>query len=144
MLLRRTVLPLRTLAAHRVRREPTARPPACLSCSFLPASCRLPFQYVEGMEGSGERRLLVAATRVIKMRANAADAPYVVERAGPGEAHPAALHWEFELSYTRLEGVVPLAQRMMVASRLPAAEQEEFLQVCVPVGGCACGCGCCV
>lgn len=99
-------------------------------CAVLCGGCRLPFQFVEGMEGAGERRLLVTTTRVVKMRGNAADTPYVVERAGNGSApHPQPLQWEFELSYARLEGVMPLAQQMMVASRLPAAEQEEFLQV---------------
>jgi hypothetical protein len=82
------------------------------------------------LEGSGDRRLLVSATRVIKMRANAADAPYIVERAGRGAAqHPEPLLWEFELSYARLEAVMPRAQQMLLASRLPPAEQEEFLQV---------------
>ena len=88
--------------------------------------CRLPFQHVEGLEGAGERRLSVSASRLVKMRANAADAPYTVERSAAGSG---PLVWEFELSYATLEAVMPLAQQMMVASRLPAAEQDEFLQV---------------
>ena len=106
--------------------------------------CRLPFTYVEGLEGAGAQRLVLTASRVVKMRASAADAPYAVERAVPGHHHggaaahgsqaaepatPPAFHFEFELAYASLEGVMPLAQQMLVASRLPPAEQEEFLQV---------------
>ena len=97
---------------------------------------------MEGLEGSGDRRLVLTASRVVKMRANAADAPYVVAKAvasgpgpGPGQQpaggqHPAGdsgaaplFHWEFELAYARL------AQQMMVASRLPPGEAGDFLQV---------------
>ncbi|PRW57088.1 beach domain-containing [Chlorella sorokiniana] len=113
---------------------------------------RLPFQFVEGLEGSGDRRLVLTASRAIKMRANAADAPYVVAKAVAGGGggtgagggshaahgqaqHPAGdggapylFHWEFELSYARLEAVMPLAQQMMVASRLPPGEADDFLR----------------
>lgn len=118
-------------------------------------ACRLPFASIEGLEGSGDRRLVLTASRLVKMRANAADAPYVVEKAGQqaprsggGGGAPAGsaaqqqplqaaqqaqhghlFHWEFDLAYASLEGVMPLAQQMMVASRLPPGEQEEFLQV---------------
>jgi len=135
-----------------------------------PPTCRrLPFHCVEGLEGSGDRRLVLTTSRAVKMRANAADAPYVVAKAvagggggggsthaphstthgaahGPGQ-HPAGdgaphlFHWEFELSYARLEAVMPLAQQMMVASRLPPGEADDFLRVrlCVVVvdGGAA-------
>lgn len=109
---------------------------------------------MEGLEGSGDRRLVLTASRLVKMRANAADAPYVVAKAvagggsdsvahdphsrphgtAPGQGqHPAdgqpLFHWEFELSYARLEAVMPLAQQMMVASRLPPGEADEFLRV---------------
>lgn len=110
---------------------------------------RLPFACIEGLEGSGDRRLVLTASRLIRMRANAADAPYAVDKAGQaatggggGPPSPAVppqhtqqagqarlFHWEFDLAYATLEGVMPLAQQMMVASRLPAGEQEEFLQV---------------
>lgn len=133
------------------------RPCTCTSrpAFLLPAPLRLPFQYVEGLEGSGDRCLTLTASRLVKMRANAADSPYTVERAalpsgpaqggeqhrphsaggsgGSGEQHPGqqsgVFLWELELSYATLEGVMPLAQQMVLASRLPPVDQEEFLQV---------------
>lgn len=128
--------------------SPSLPPPPC-------TRCRLPFQFVEGLEGSGERTLTLTTTRLVKMRANAADAPYAVEKAverggaaaaggqhaagGSGQGgeggEGAAFSWEFELAYARLEGVMPLAQQMVVASRLPPGDREDFLQARRWAGG---------
>ena len=57
------------------------------------------------------------------MRPGAADAPYAADKPSAPSA------WGFELAYAGLEEFMPLAQQMLLASRMPPAEQEEFLEV---------------
>ena len=82
---------------------------------------RLPFQYLEQLEGIGRSDLAVVALRWYKMKGNAADEPYVYEKGRSSG-------WTFSLTYAALADFMPLAQRMLVASRLPPSEQETMLQ----------------
>jgi len=84
---------------------------------------RLPFVDIAGLEGhkSPEATIVVTAQKLIKMKANATDTPYMFERGGPSST------WSFKLPYACLEDVVPLAQQMMVASRLPHPDKEVLL-----------------
>lgn len=84
---------------------------------------RLPFVDIAGLEGhkSPGATIVVTAQRLVKMKANATDTPYVFER---GDASST---WSFKLLYASLEDVVPLAQQMMVASRLPHPDKEVML-----------------
>jgi WD40 repeat protein len=84
---------------------------------------RLPFVDIAGLEGhkSPGATIVVTAQRLVKMKANATDAPYVFERGGPSST------WSFKLPYASLEDVIPLAQQMMVASRLPHPDKEVLL-----------------
>jgi hypothetical protein len=83
---------------------------------------RLPFSHVQALEGRHGATVAVVAQRLVKMKANAADAPYAFERGAPSA-------WEFELAYGRMDDFMPLAQQMLVASRLGRVEQEAFLGV---------------
>ena len=80
---------------------------------------------VQGMEGHSERTFELTAQRWTRMKANAADVPFAFEK---GESGTATV-WRFHLQHSTLADFMPLAQQMLVASRLPDAEQEEFLAV---------------
>lgn len=82
---------------------------------------RLPFQYLEQLEGSGKQEVIAIAQRLSKMKANAADEPYIFEKGLSSE-------WKFKLTYAALGDFMPLVQRMLVASRLPQADQETLLE----------------
>lgn len=66
--------------------------------------------------------MAAAAHRVVRMKPSAADVPYAVDR-------DCVSNWQFELAYAGLDEFMPLAQQMLLVSRLPAAEQEEVLEV---------------
>lgn len=100
--------------------------PACPAAGRPP--CRLPFAQLQGLETGAGRSFTAAAHRVVRMRPNAADVPYAVDR-------DAVSIWTFELDYAGLEEFMPLAQQMLLASRLPPAEQEEMLEVRGAGGG---------
>ncbi|KAL4538454.1 hypothetical protein Ndes2437A_g01474 [Nannochloris sp. 'desiccata'] len=81
---------------------------------------RLPFQFLEQLEGLGKQQLAAVALRWYKMKANAADEPYIFEKGRSSS-------WNFKLIYAALADFMPLAQRMLVASRLPLTDQEALL-----------------
>lgn len=81
---------------------------------------RLPFQYLEQLEGIGKQELAAVALRWYKMKANAADEPYIFEKGRSSS-------WNFRLTYAALSDCMPLAQRMLVASRLSKTDQEALL-----------------
>ena len=54
------------------------------------------------------------------MKANAADEPYIFEKGRSSS-------WNFKLTYAALADFMPLAQRMLVASRLSILDQEALL-----------------
>ena len=81
---------------------------------------RLPFQYLEQLEGSGRQDVITIAQRLSKMKANAADEPYIFEKG-------LSFEWRFKLTYAALGDFMPLAQRMLIASRLPPSDQETLL-----------------
>ena len=81
---------------------------------------RLPFQYLEQLEGVGKQEVGAVAERWYKMKANAADEPYVFEKNRTST-------WKFKLTYAALADFMPLAQRILLASRLPSTDQESFL-----------------
>lgn len=72
------------------------------------------------MECQGDRVFELFAQRWTKMKFSAADHPFVFER---GEAT-----WRFHLQHSSLADFMPLAQQMLLASRLPEPEAEEMLE----------------
>lgn len=85
---------------------------------------RLPFEHLEQLEGTGKRTVCAVARRWSKMKAGAVDEPYVFEKGRSSS-------WRFDLVYAVLPDFMPLAQQMMVASRLPPTEQDSMLEVFV-------------
>lgn len=56
------------------------------------------------------------------MKANTADAPYVVQKGAP-------THWQFNLTYATVDQFLVMAHEQLAASRLPYADRKEALQV---------------
>ena len=84
--------------------------------------CRIPFLSVQQLEGVNKSSLLLATTQVVKMKANTADAPYVVQKG-------ALSHWQFTLTYATIDQFLVMAHEQLAASRLPYADRKEALQV---------------
>ena len=82
---------------------------------------RLPFAAVQRLEPEGKRGFAVASAQVIKVKANMADAAYVVDRGRTAT-------WHFALAYVTAAAVTPLLHRYLAASRLPYAERASSLQ----------------
>ena len=66
--------------------------------------------------------LSLATTQVVKMKANTADAPYVVEKGSLTD-------WQFTLAYATVDQFLVMAHEQLAASRLPYADRKEALQV---------------
>lgn len=96
-------------------------PPQLLS-SLLKLHCRIPFLSIQQLEGVSKSSLSLATTQVIKMKANTADAPYVVQKG-------ALTHWQFSLTYAAVDQFLVMAHEQLAASRLPYADRKEALQV---------------
>jgi factor associated with neutral sphingomyelinase activation len=82
---------------------------------------RLPFQQTQRLEPEGKKKFAMASLLVVKMKANAADTPYVFEKRGAT--------WRFTLVYAQLSSFLPNAHQYLAASRLPYAERGSTLQV---------------
>jgi len=87
---------------------------------------RLPFEYLEQLEGVGKCGVSVEARSWSKMKASAADEPYVFEKG-------LLATWRFDLTYAALADFMNLTQQMLVSSRLSRMEQESFLEEFVTV-----------
>ena len=74
------------------------------------------------LEAEGKRAFVLATALVMKMKANMADAPYVVEK-------QAASTWHFELAYASIDSFLPIAHQCLAACKLPYAERELALAV---------------
>ena len=81
---------------------------------------RLPFLSMAGLEGKSHSSLLISTHHLVKMKANAADTPYIFERNAPSD-------WAFILPYTPLHDFMPLAQQMLIASRMQPHDREVTL-----------------
>eukprot|EP00879_Flechtneria_rotunda_P012868 GHRR01013438.1.p1 GENE.GHRR01013438.1~~GHRR01013438.1.p1 ORF type:complete len:516 (+),score=142.44 GHRR01013438.1:507-2054(+) len=91
------------------------------SIFFEPEDVRIPivrleFASVLHLEADSMQSCTVGVNKVTKMKANMADAPYVVERNKSSS-------WGFTLTYARLDSFMPLAQEQLVISRLPTLER---------------------
>lgn len=84
--------------------------------------CRIPFLSVQQLEGVSKSSLSLATTQVIKMKANTADAPYVVQKG-------VLTHWQFALTYATVDQFLVMAHEQLAASRLPYADRKQELQV---------------
>ena len=84
--------------------------------------CRVPFLFVQQLEGINLSTLSLATTQVVKMKANTADAPYVIQKGAP-------THWQFNLTYATVDQFLIMAHEQLAASRLPYADRKEALQV---------------
>ena len=82
---------------------------------------RLPFAAVQRLEPEGKRGFAVASSQVTKVKANMADAAYVVDRGRTAT-------WHFALAYVTAAAVTPLLHRYLAASQLPYAERASSLQ----------------
>jgi len=82
---------------------------------------RLPFAAVQRLEPEGKRGFAAASSQVIKVKANMADAAYLVDRGRTAT-------WHFALAYVTAAAVTPLLHRYLAASRLPYAERASSLQ----------------
>ena len=80
---------------------------------------------MQQLEGVSKSALSLATTQVIKMKANAADAPYIVQKGS-------LTTWQFTLAYTTVDQFLILAHQQLAASRLPYADRKEALQVMFP------------
>ena len=78
--------------------------------------------HVQRLEAAGKAGLVVSSSQLVKMKANMADAAYVVDRARTAT-------WRFDMAYVPAATVVPLLHRYLSASRLPYAERASTLQV---------------
>jgi factor associated with neutral sphingomyelinase activation len=85
---------------------------------------RLPFSDLETLEGVGKKEVTIAARRWTTMKANAVDAPYEFEK-------ERMVTWQFQLSYAPLSDFMPLAQQMLLASRMSVHDAEEHLSAFV-------------
>ncbi|KAL3135309.1 hypothetical protein ABBQ32_007505 [Trebouxia sp. C0010 RCD-2024] len=83
---------------------------------------RIPFLSIQQLEGVSKSSLSLATTQVIKMKANTADAPYVVQKG-------ALTHWQFSLTYAAVDQFLVMAHEQLAASRLPYADRKEALQI---------------
>lgn len=90
--------------------------------NLVAAARRLPFVHVQRLEAAGKAGLSVSSSQVVKMKANMADAAYVVDRARTAT-------WRFDMAYVPAAAVMPLLHRYLSASRLPYAERASTLQV---------------
>lgn len=81
---------------------------------------RIPFDSLEGLEGIGRAGIAATAQRWSFMRANAEDTPYLFHKSPP-------TCWQFTLMYAGLSEFMPLAQRMVIASRMPPVDQNALL-----------------
>ena len=86
------------------------------------AACRLPFAQVQQLQPEGTKALTVTTTQLIKMKANTVDAPYIVEKGRPTV-------WRFTLTYSTIDGLMPLVHEQLAISRLPYGERAAALQV---------------
>jgi len=77
---------------------------------------------VQQLEGINLSTLSLATTQVVKMKANTADAPYVIQKGAP-------THWQFNLTYATVDQFLVMAHEQLAASRLPYADRKEALQV---------------
>jgi len=82
---------------------------------------RIPYLYVEELEGFNGDWLRLTATRWSTMKPNARDVPYAFYR---GKAH----EWKMKLMYAPLGKVLPHAQHMLLLSRLPVQERKRMQQ----------------
>ena len=105
---------------HWLVAHPTSADP-CVVCTPV-SHCRIPFLSVQQLEGVSKSSLSLATTQVIKMKANTADAPYVVQKG-------ALTHWQFALTYAAVDQFLVMAHEQLAASRLPYADRKEELQV---------------
>ena len=105
---------------HLIVAQPTLADPSVTSIPTL--RCRIPFLSVQQLEGVSKSSLSLATTQVIKMKANTADAPYVVQKG-------ALTHWQFALTYATVDQFLVMAHEQLAASRLPYADRKEALQV---------------
>lgn len=83
---------------------------------------RIPFKATQDLEPVSEHAFTVSSALVVKMKANMADAPYAFEKGR-------LTRWQFCLTYARIADFLPLVHHYLAASRLPAAERDEVLQV---------------
>ena len=77
---------------------------------------------MQQLEGINKSSLSLATTQVVKMKANTADAPYVVEKGS-------LTNWQFTLAYATVDQFLVMAHEQLAASRLPYADRKEALQV---------------
>eukprot|EP00890_Picochlorum_soloecismus_P003391 jgi/Picsp_1/4052/NSC_01563-R1_beach domain-containing protein len=82
---------------------------------------RIPYLYVEELEGFNGDSMRLTATRWSTMKPNARDVPYKFYK---GKAH----EWRMKLMYAPLGKILPLAQHMLLLSRLPVQERKRMQQ----------------
>ena len=85
--------------------------------------CRIPFISVQQLESISKSSITLATTQVVKMKANTADVPYVIQKG-------ALTQWQFTLAYATVDQFLLMAHEQLAASRLPYADRKEVLQVC--------------
>lgn len=100
--------------------HPTLTDPSVISIPIL--HCRIPFLSVQQLEGVSKSSLSLATSQVVKMKANTADAPYVVQKGS-------LTHWQFTLTYASVDQFLVMAHEQLAASRLPYTDRKEALQV---------------
>lgn len=84
--------------------------------------CRIPFLSISQLEGINKSSLSLATSQIVKMKANTADAPYVVQKG-------ALTNWQFSLTYATVDQFLVMAHEQLAASRLPYADRKQALQV---------------
>lgn len=94
-------------------------------CTSICCLCRLPFEHTLRLEGEGKRSFVLTSAVVIKMKANMADAPYLVEK-------QQSSRWHFALAYANTDSFLPLAHQCLTACKLPYADRELALTVITP------------
>lgn len=87
---------------------------------------RIPFGAAQQMEAMDATSFTILVTSVTKMKPNAADVPYVTEKAK-------ASRWQFKLPYATMDAFMPLANEQLAAGRLSDAERDAYFEV--GVGG---------
>lgn len=92
-----------------------------VGCTNFAATCRLPFVHTQRLEPQGTKTFVLASSLTVKMKANAADMPYVFDKR--------VANWQFTLVYGQLSTFLPNAHQYLAASRLPYSEQRGALQV---------------
>lgn len=77
--------------------------------------------HTQRLEPQGSKTFVLASSLTVKMKANAADMPYVFDKR--------VAIWQFTLVYGQLSTFLPNAHQYLAASRLPYSEQRGALQV---------------